>query len=376
MVDNKLPYYILVFVFVVVFGVCALVFKKTRGTEYKTLLLILFIFASLFLSAVYGWRYISIGHGGIDAINYKYIFDSLDSGDLFTIFEQRVEKGYAFSMWLVKYFGFGFNTFNFLFSIALLILILFISKLLPVSFFSLISISLISLLYIDSFNISRMMMAIFLLFISCYYLGERKYKESLFLTFIAASFQMVALWGIVFVLYEIIFKRIRSKIFTVTFYISAVIVSFIATYAFKEILSMVGYGYYVVDESSYSLLNYIYCSYLFLMYYLFIGNGNNISSTSRVVFRLLPTMIFTLPLYMSVPIAYRFNYIYMLFFYFIIPDLLIWSIHQFKKKNLHYFLIGFFPPIIYALLKFLVYFERDIHSAQEWVLDKGIYLWY
>ncbi|EIU6790601.1 EpsG family protein [Vibrio parahaemolyticus] len=375
--ELKLPYYLLTVSFLFFMGVGSLLYKLTRKSELKAFVLIVVGLALCSISILYGWRYIAIGYGGIDASAYKIIFNKIDPESLYSILELRVEKGYGTLMWVVKSLGLPIHAFNFIFSFILTSIIFYVVILLPTTLFSLISVLLFSILYIDSFNISRMIIAIFILFVAAQKLKRLKHFQSFALSLLAASFQMVGGWGIVFILYTWAKGKIGNNFKFFLFYLISVVSAFLIVNVFKFILVFIGYGYYVVDEVSFSLLNYIFCAYLYFIYYFFISRDDtyHISTSSNIVFQLLPTMAFSLPLYMAVPIAYRFNYIYMLFFFFVIAEVLKWSTKKLKERKYAIFFIGFLPPLIYSFLKLYAYFERDVYSAQIWLLDRSLFFW-
>lgn len=371
------PYYSLTIFFAFFIGFGSLVYDSLKRTEQKTIFIIVISAFIGTVSILYGWRHISLIHGGIDASAYNNIFNSIDTNSTDGIFEQRIEKGFATLMWLTKSLGLPIFAFNFLFCFVLISLIFLTATQLPFTFFRLVSVVLFSLLFIDSFNISRMIISIFILFFVCKYLSLGKYKTSILITIIASSFQMVAAWGGVFILYHYLKEKNINKLGFFLLYLLATFIAFLSVKLFMVMLTSIGYGYYVVDESSYSLLNYVFCLYLFSVYYFFLKRDKdyNQSKLSHTVFGLLPTMVFTLPLYIAVPIAYRFNYIYILFFYFTISEILKWSWIQLKRKNVMMFTLSFFPIVLYSVIKFYTYFERDIYAAQIWILDRNINLW-
>lgn len=367
--DLRLPYYLLVIAFLFLFGGHkALASNNSFSFEIKALSTIFLFIFFFFLSSLYGWREISIGFGGVDAKNYEQIFFSLDVFNFSSVFEQRVEKGFALLMWLTKSIGLDIHFFYFVFSILLLSILLFIVMETTKTFFSIVSIGLFSLLYIDSFNISRMIFATLLMLLALIYISKGKPKLGLFLVFIAASFQLVAIWALFLYFYLKWLKSDFSSFNKLIVYFFLVFLSFLLSFLFTSALNFIGYSHYIVDEAAFSLVNYFVCFYFCCVYFVFISRDNDffLNEPVRAVFLLLPTMFFILPIYMEFPIAYRFNYIYMSFFFFIIPDTLKWAIRAYRNKRYIAFTITMFPVVFYVSTKFYLYFTRDIVYAEKW----------
>ncbi|WP_322406954.1 EpsG family protein [Idiomarina sp. PL1-037] len=368
--DIKLPYIFLTFFGSLTLGFASLVYSVSNSQYGKLLAAFFCLSLSLIIAVLFGWRDISPGYGGIDTGSYIKIFASLEANDLTTIFKQRIEFGFGSFMWLVKSFGLSIHWFYFILGFSLLILIFYISTFLPITLFRIVSFFLLLLLFIDSFNISRMILAVFVLLLSCIFLMKGNYLKSIFTVLISASFQLVGLWGLIFIGYIFLKRKIKSKYTFIITYISLVFLSFVLVEAFKFLLVFIGYGYYIVDEPKFSLLNYMFCFYLFFVFYYFIlpDKRYKAKKISVMVFNLLPTMVFTLPLYLAVPIAYRFNYIYMGFFFILIAETLKWSILKIKRRNIIGFLVAFIPSVCYCALKIYTYFDRDIGYAQVWAI--------
>ncbi|ALO33662.1 hypothetical protein CMT41_02240 [Colwellia sp. MT41] len=278
-------------------------------------------------------------------------------------------------MWLVKSISDDFSIFLFCYFFVLLVLYKNITQKLTISFFNILSYYLIALLLIDSFNISRMILGVFILFFSVVALADNKYLKAIFLIVIATSIQLVCAWGVVFIIYKYTYEKIKNKKVFYTLYLSSLGVSYLLVELFKFILVSIEYGHYVVDESgTVSFLNYIYAMILIMFFYFTKSKFEIKNKITLQIFYLLPTIFYIVPLYSAIPIAYRFNYIYILFFIFIIPDML--NICISKIKSGQWGFLGFLIVVlIYIFMKVFNFFTRDIYAALEWSMVYDFVFW-
>ncbi|MGP4987939.1 EpsG family protein [Pseudoalteromonas nigrifaciens] len=348
---------------------------RINRVEIKIAFGILTIWIFGVLSVFYGWRLIDAEHGGLDTVAYQSIFNSLSQNFSEGVLTQRIEKGYATFMWLIKKINNDFSLFLFTYFFVLLFLYKKITHYISLNYFSLLSYFLIALFLIDSFNLSRMVLGVFILFLSVVALSDNKYLKSIFLVLVASSIQMVCIWGFVFIGYKYFYEKIENKKVFYTYYLISLASSFLLVQLFKSILMVINYGHYVVDESDgLSLLNYIYAFILIVFYFLTDSKFKITNNITKQIFYLLPTIFYIVPLYMAIPIAYRFNYIYILFFVFIIPDILSVCFQRIKDGSWGYlcFLSVF---ATYVIMKINNFFIRDIHAALQWDIMNGFGFW-
>lgn len=342
-------------------------FNSIRNEYYKKTFLVFVLIFIIIVSYLYAWRIIDATSGGVDTLNYKYVFDSI-TRDIDSILAVRFEKGYALFYWITKnIIGSSFNYFLFLYCITILLLTLRLTSLLSKRYSSIFSYLLISLFIIDSFNIARMIIALLVLFFCIKYITERKYFKALMITTIAASFQMVMIWGVILIFYDYFMRKIKGRWYFNILLAFSFMIPILLIPTFKNILVMIDYGYYISSSESISYFNYIFVSILLIIVFISKKHGGVISNIySEKILFLLPTVFYVIPLYFTVPIAYRFNYIYMLMVAFVIPDIL----HLIKTSKINTLTKMIFTsvPILYFLLKYISYMLIDVQYAQDWLM--------
>jgi hypothetical protein len=345
-----------------------------RSDDFRALLYLISSCLLILISSLIGYREISPMHGGLDTPGYESIFNLMQEGFFSSVLNQRIEKGFSFFLWLVKWSGGDFSVFLFAYSFLLLNLYFYICNKISFTFISISSYFLMTLFVIDSFNISRMILGVFVLFVSVYYLSEKKYFYSICYTLIASSIQMVCLWGFVFILYIYIFNKFKSeKLLKSLMYLFSLLLSFLLVGVFKTVLSSIGYGHYLNDDGGISYLNYAYALFVLIFYFFTNFKDDEISPVSHLIFRLMPTIYFVVPLYYVIPIAYRFNYIYILFFAFLIPDIFNVSLRKIKNKN-YFYVVWAILPVVYTLAKSISFFNSSVNSALIWKISDSWYI--
>ncbi len=339
------------------------VFSNAISHDFRPLIVYFVLVFSLFVAFLYGFRDIDRFHGGVDTRAYQEIFMSLDLSDWNTFFNQRVEKGYVLLMWIVKSLGLSFAHFMVVFYLILCLFFYKISLHLTRNWVLIFSILLLAVTFLESFNISRMSLGTFVFFYAFINLSLGRIYRAIFYTLLAISLQVTFIWGGLVLIYFLLLNKIKSK-YRMIFHLIVFSFAFVAVEIFKEILSIVGYLYYLKDsdiEPSY--LNYIFVVILITLYYLFL-RGKVENRISVDIFSILPTMLFIVPLYSALPIAYRFNYIYYPMIAFVIPD-----IYKATKYSKNGRLVGFgvaFVPVLYVVLKVYGYFTGDISYLLVW----------
>lgn len=341
-------------------------FRKATQ-EVKIAYTILFLIVIIIVSYFYGGRLVDVSHGGIDTSNYRIIFNSMGGGDWFNdIMSQRIEKGYSLFLWIVNVLSGDFSIQLFLQSILILLLVWWVVIKATANVAILFTILLLLLLYLDSYNISRMILSVLISVFFFQYLSKEKYFKAIFFIFISISIQMSAIWCfVILIYYKFITSRIRNSYKVFVFFMSLA-VSFSIIPVFSKLLTVMNYGYYIVDNenNNISYFNYIYA--LFLMFFYFSVDNNLIKNRiSKVMFLIIPSIFLIIPLYMVFPIAYRFNYFYFLCFAFLIPDVIGLSFLYIKQKK-YIYIISVLVPIIYSLIKIYVYFQRDVYYLLDW----------
>ncbi|WP_171043869.1 EpsG family protein [Pseudoalteromonas sp. S2721] len=346
---------------------------RINSNELKVVAFIFICIMSFFLSSLYGWRLIQDGYGGIDADTYKAVFDGLSYNFSEALSQQRYEKGYATLVWFFRAIFDNYQIFQFFYFLIMLILYRLITREISKNVSGILSYFLIALFLIISFNLSRMMMGVFILFFVVYFLSKNNYKKAILVTLLSSLIQMVCLWGLVFIIYYYVLSKTKSKSLFVLLYLFVIANSFFIVEVFKAILVSVDYGHYISKESEgFSGFNYIYAIYLSFIYYVFLKKDVVVNRVSDTILKLMPTMVFIIPLYFAIPIAYRFNFIYMLFFAFVIPDLFSFL----KKANVGVVsrLIVAVIPLFYVVSKIYNFYSRDVLSAETWLLLPSYYI--
>jgi hypothetical protein len=323
----------------------------------------------IILSSLYGWRVIGEGFGGLDAGKYKLAFESLSVNYLEAMSQLRYEKGYATLFWFSKATMGEFAIFQFFYFLILLFLYKKITDRLPLSIYSLLAYFLISFFLIISFNLSRMVLGLFILFFIVEFLKNESYGKAMFVVFIASTMQATFLWGVVMVLYYYLYKKISSRLVFFGMYLVSILLAFQLVETFKILLVYIDYGHYIERQKGvFSIGNYVFLTVVIFTYFTIQKNNNTISPFSKVIFILLPSMFYVVPLYSAINIAYRFNFIYILFFAFLIPDMF----KVFTNSRMG-FLGGFLLsviPLVYVSIKVYNFYSRDVLSSESWeILD-------
>ncbi|MGI2799434.1 EpsG family protein [Photobacterium damselae] len=344
-----------------------------RSNNHVVRLVIYFFLVSIFtfIATLYGFRRVDYLYGGSDTIAYLNTFHNLDLSNFFSIFEQRMEKGYVFLMWLFKTTTGSFALFlSFIFSLIYLFF-LKICKEITLNYFTIFSISIFSLFFIDSFNITRMIIGSFLTFISIICLSNGDVRKSILYVLLGSLFQLVSLWGGIFIIYYLIVnKYATSKLKYLLLNVLLLLISYFSIRVFSSVLTLIGYGHYLTgDINSFSPLNYIYLT-LILIGYFFLWKNDIDNKVSNTIFLLLPTMYFVIPLYLNFQIAYRFNYVYMLCFAFILPDICSACLKS-KGYILKFLLL---LPLSYASIKYYSYFVSSMDDIKLWGLLPSWYI--
>ncbi len=321
--------------------------------------------SSILVAFLYGFRDIDSVHGGIDTKAYQDIFISLDVSNANTFFNQRVEKGYILIMWIIKSLGLGFPHFMMVFYLLLCLFFYKISLYLTKNWTLVFSVLMLSVIFLESFNISRMSLATLVFFYAFINLTlGKKIKSFIYLIF-AISLQITFIWGGFVLLYYLFINKV-SRPYRLFIHIGLFLLSFLAVQFFKDALSYVGYSYYVDVQSADikpSYLNYIFVMILLVVNGLLLKDKIE-NVISKGILMILPSMMFIIPFYSALPIAYRFNYIYFPMIAFIVPDMYVAS------KNIRVAMpikIGLaIIPIIYVLLKVHSYYNGDIEYLLNW----------
>ncbi|WBA07859.1 EpsG family protein [Salinivibrio kushneri] len=352
------------------------IYKKnsSNSDEVKLVLNLFIVFSVVFLATLMGWRVISPTQGGIDTSVYKYIYEYLIHSNYSSVLDQRLEIGYSSFSWAVKKITDDFEFFLFLISLLMLTLYLHICKYITAGVFSALGAFYISLFVIDGFNISRMILSVFILFFIIPCLNRRKYLYSVGITLLAASIQMTALWGFVIISYYfVLYELTERKETRLIFFFSGLAISFVMVSVFKALLVNIGYGHYLNDTSETSYLNYIFLTVLILLSQIFDLQNKFTGTISETALKVLPTMYYVLPLYAALPIAYRFNLFYLLIFGLLIP---LYCNYGYKRLiQLDVYAISIFLiPLLYFGMKVSKYFEVNVNSALSWDLATAWYL--
>jgi hypothetical protein len=353
--------------------------KTLKGNSlYIKYALFMFVLLLVFVVAsFYGYRVIDNNHGGIDTLAYERTFNSLNTNDYISIFGERIEKGFLTAMWLVKYLGLSFNFFMLLFFVFLSAFYYRICNVITLNMFTIFSFTLFSILFVESFNISRMSLGGIICFCGLIEFANKRYCLALFYIILASTVQMVFIWGFLLFLYSFLLFKLPNRKSRFVINLSMFLFCFVAVELFKSVLIIVGYAYYLKDgEVSFSPYSYIYLTLLLLVYHLFLSDYVR-NVYTKFFFTLLPTMYFVLPLYMAIPIAYRFNYIYLIMFAFVIPDILYASKKTKNGSSIMVFVC--LLPTLYTVGKVFGYFGGDIQYVLDWKLSPNLlfynYIW-
>ncbi|MNE21060.1 hypothetical protein D3C80_1142080 [compost metagenome] len=340
-------------------------FSNVMSSDCRPLAYYFVAVSSLFVAFLYGFRDIDSVHGGIDTKAYQDIFLSLDVSDASTFFNQRVEKGYVLIMWIVKSLGLNFSHFMMVFYLLLCLFFYKISLFLTRNWTLIFSVLMLSVIFLESFNISRMSLATLVFFYAFISLTLGKKIKAFAYIFFAISLQITFLWGGFVVLYYVLINKI-SRQYRLFIHIGFFLLSFLAVQVFKDALSFIGYSHYLnIQDADIkpSYLNYIFVMMLLLINGLFLKDKID-NAISKSIMTVLPSMMFIIPFYSALPIAYRFNYIYFPMIAFIIPDIYIASR---KIKIALPIKIGMaLIPIVYVLLKVNSYYTKDIEYLLNW----------
>lgn len=354
----------------------AFIYKKSEEVSIGVkVTLYMVVFSSLaIIASLMGWRAISQTQGGIDTIVYKHIYEYLITPDYASVFSQRLEIGYALLFWISKNYLGNFEIFLFILSFLLLYLYLKVCSYAPNSVFSLLSSFLIALFVIDSFNISRMILSIFILFFILPCLQKRYYISAVAITLLASSIQMTGLWGLVIIAYfYCMYELFESKFSRFILFISGLFASYFMVYVFKALLFNVGYTHYLDQEGDASYLNYFYLVMLISLSLIFNIQQSLEGTIAEIALKILPTMFYIVPLYSAIPIAYRFNLFYILIFFFLIPFFCREGLKRILKNEI-YAVPCILVPFMYFILKVSSYFDKSVYSALSWEILNSWYI--
>jgi hypothetical protein len=244
---------------------------KYLGYDLRPLIIYTVAVLSCLIAFFYGFRFVDRFHGGVDTRAYLEIFNSLDTSDWNTFFNQRVEKGYILMMWVVKSIGLSFAHFMMLFYLILCCLFYKISLHLTRNWTVIFSILLLSVTFLESFNISRMSLGALLFFYAFINISYGKLYKAILYSFLAVSIQVTFIWGGLVLVYYVLLSKINRK-YIVFFHFLFLFCSFIAVEVFKEILSIVGYLYYLQEND----IEPSYLNYIFVLILLIINIKTNI----------------------------------------------------------------------------------------------------
>ncbi|MEZ9500317.1 EpsG family protein [Vibrio lentus] len=338
--------------------------------EWKCIIVMLAFILYCVVSFFYGWRVIDFQHGGIDTMRYRDIFNSTEGDFLSGVLSQRVEKGYASFMWLVKNTLDSFPTFLFLYFMLSLYLLSSITKKITVSGSSILSYILLSFMLVSSFNVSRMILGLLFLFFVVSALSEDNYGKAFLYACIATSIQSTCIFGFIFIGYKFVYEKLNNKIKFYILYLISLASAFLLVEVAKSILISIDYGAYVtnIEGAEPSLFNFGYALFLLYVTYLASGNYTFENRVTNQFLQLLPSMFYILPIYLQIPIAYRFNLIFVMLFAFCIPDVLKFFSRRINSGN-YFYVILYGVVVTYFVLKVYNFLTRDVYSALLWDIN-------
>lgn len=334
--------------------------KNSSGVlteKYSTIGIILLVFSYIIFVSFSIFRKIDVGFGGTDAYEYKLKFLNANGNFLNSIAKQAYEPGYAFIIWFSRIISDDYRVALFLiYSIMFFLIVKFIkdiswSKYIPISIF------LILTLWLNSFNTTRAILALFIGTFVYSLLIRKKYKMAMVTGLIATSIHTASL--VLFLIIAVVIIIEKKRLFSrFKLFITISGISFIFLFsikAFEVFIKMMGYGVYLDWRDGEMAFGTVIIAILSFI----IGLTNfsrlyNINEYNKIWLVMLPVCIPIFILQLNFAILYRMLLFFLPIMYILIPDIIrsisIKSSRDFMKLPIKILLFVYLTYRIYSFL--------------------------
>lgn len=336
---------------------------RSINKEIKAFLIIMLWFIVVIFCA---FRKISIGYGGMDAIQYKYMFENATGN--FSDYLNRYtdfEFGYLFINWVIHKFTTSYHIYLiFLYTVLVLCLVKY-AKIFVLNKYFYIGTYCLMLILLESFNTQRNTLAIFLSLYVLESILEKRYLKGILQTILICFLHISAIVYLVPIAGCWLIKYIKGKkMYLIAFYdivasIGVVILSGVVT----SVLTGTRYVAYVGDGSI--AWGNLY-SIVLLLFIMFI-RSNEISSNQKVLDLVFVNLMFipVIIIQLKFSIAYRMILFVIPLAYIVFSEIK----KQISSKR------NFINIILLSGIN-IYFIYRIVNFAREIVIDIGIqYTW-
>jgi len=337
---------------------------KTAYFPIVLLLLVLFLifaaFRTINIPDVFG-RF-----GGYDAYIYSLRFDEANLPLMQSLLHQRNEPGYGLFVWIIRKITPEYRIFLLVFYTILFILQIKILSRINITgytLFSYFSICFISI--VISFCLQRNILAMFITWLGYVYLNEKKYIKSFLWFAVASSFHFSAIicypvWVIYVLSSKNSFSLKKALIYWIVLF---VVIYIISMFAVQKIMLFIdsGYNKYFMSELSGLAINtYIGRSYLIILMLWKFKALINHNSMNKIMFLVLLTSLYVIPLQSVLRIMYRMLLISDLAVFFVIPEVI--SAYPPKRQNYLVSILIRLSLVLYLIYSIISFSTKTFYS--------------
>lgn len=307
------------------------------------------------------FRKIDVGLGGMDAIGYKTIFNNAGGNLVDSLNRQFYEPGYAVLIWISRTISEDYRVALFIIYSIMFILMASYIKYINFNKYSFLSIFLLLTLWLSSFNITRVILALFLGTLVYTLLFRRKIKSALLIATLATTIHTAAviLFPII-VLVALIENRVKFKPKKLVFLIFLLTSFFLlAINIIDRIIIGTRYDVYLERaQGSMATGTYVIVAISFIISLFKFNNLNKFSSYNKTLIIILPVCLTLIPLQASISIVYRMVIFFLPILYILIPEI----IRTFQLRSIKEVIEN--VPIKLGLFSYLIYRIYDFFSIE------------
>ncbi|WP_170169110.1 EpsG family protein [Mesobacillus subterraneus] len=307
------------------------------------------------------FRLIDEGYGGIDAMAYKLYFIGSEGTWIESLNFQNYEFGYATMIWLVRNFTDDYKVVLFLIYTALFLMLVKYAKYMTRNISTLFSLFLLLALIINSFNTTRVIIAVFIGLMVYILIYKEKYVKAVILSLFALSIHISSVILLPMIAISMMLRKKMSFTRLIIWVLLTTILAFISINVVETIIGNGKYYVYINYKEGIALQTYLIIFIVFLLSVYKYRELIEINSFNKTLITILPLAFVIIPLQLKYSILYRMLLYFLPIVYTLIPSLLkAYSVRNFNSIYYAPIKIGL---ITYLVLKIYIFINVELASA-------------
>ncbi len=332
-------------------------------------------FIALFFSILCSFRFIGEGwelFGGIDAHGYKAIYQQVTRhGFLETFMLQPWEYGFSFLYWISSNVGISFEIFQLVIYTFFYYTIIEVARRYCNGWAAFLLILCLSLSVVDSFNLLRTYLALFVGIWSIFFYVDKRFKTAWLLVFFAISIHVSSLSFLIIYIFSGLYASSKS-LYRLALVVSVVFSVLFSFFGISFLLSGSRVSVYLEnDEGLFAIGTYLVALMYWVLYSYLIHYKKYTNKFVEIIYPALGSILILVPVHYVHYMAYRMLFPYI----FIIFVLSAVSLNLLKRDNFRlkaYSVSLTFLFLAYPFYRFYGFVSKELEnklSAQLYMFD-------